>query len=373
MSLGTFRQFAAVLVVVAVVLGALPGVVAAQEVRTGGSIVVGPGETVSGDLVATAGSVIVHGTVDGNLEATAGSVLVAPDGRVAGDVVATSGSVVVAGAVDGSVAAFGGSATLAEGATVGGDFEAAAGDVHVAGTVGGDARVAADRLVVASTGSVAGDLEYDVGSLQLDGSVAGATMAVDEVSFVTAPAFQFGPVGAPELPAIPAWVGAVYWFLANLLLGVVLLAVAPDFGRRVASLGTARTLRSGLAGLLVLVVTPVVLLLLLVSIVGIPLSLAGIAAFALVLWAAGVYGAYAVGTWLLSLADRADASRWLALVAGLLVVALVGAVPLLGDLVQFVVLLLGLGAFALAVRGESTGEGDGDAGAADAETGRPAA
>jgi cytoskeletal protein CcmA (bactofilin family) len=370
MSVLTFRQFAAVAVVVAVVLGALPGLVAAQEVRSGGSVVIGPGETVSGDLVVTAGSVIVHGTVDGDLEATAGSVLVEPDGRVAGDVVATSGSVVVAGAVDGSVAAFGGSATLAEGATVGGDFEAAAGDVHVAGSVGGDARVAADRLVVASTGSVAGDLEHDVGSLRLDGSVAGASRAVDRVSFVTAPGFQFGPVGAPELPVVPAWVGAVYGFLANLLLGVVLLAVAPDFGRRVASLGTGRTLRSGLAGLAVLIVTPVVLLLLLVSIVGIPLSLAGVAAFALVLWAAGVYGAYAAGTWLLSLADRADASRWIALVGGLLVVALVGAVPVLGALVQFVVLLLGLGAFALAVRGETGG--DGDAGAADAETGRPA-
>jgi cytoskeletal protein CcmA (bactofilin family) len=371
MSLFTFRQFVVVLVVLLVALGTLPGLVAAQEARTGGSVVVGPGETVSGDLVATAGSVIVEGTVTGDVEATAGSVLVAPGGRVGGDVVATAGSVVVAGTVDGSVAAFGGAATLAEGATVGGDFEAAAGEVHVAGTVGGDARVGAERLVVASTGSVAGDLEYDVATLQLDGTVAGATRAVDEVSFVTAPAFQFGPAGTPELPAVPAWIGAVYGFLANLLLGVLLLAVAPDFGRRVASLGTTRALRSGLAGLLVVVATPVVLLLLLVSIVGIPLSLAGLAVFVLVLWAAGVYGAYAVGTWLLALADRAGASRWVALVAGLLAVAVVGLVPVLGGLVQFVVLLLGLGAFALAVRGESGG--DGDAGTADAETGRPAA
>jgi hypothetical protein len=87
------------------------------------------------------------------------------------------------------------------------------------------------------------------------------------------------------------------------------------------------------------------LVLLFVTIIGIPLSLAGLVLFLLVLWAASVYGRYALGTWLLSYADLD--SRWLALVVGVVTVALLGMVPLLGQLVQTVVLVLGFGALVL--------------------------
>jgi len=82
--------------------------------------------------------------------------------------------------------------------------------------------------------------------------------------------------------------------------------------------------------------------------VGIPLGLVGILAYALLLWLGFVYGAYAVGTWLVGLADASG--RWLALLVGLFVVSVVGLVPILGGLVQFVVLLLGLGALAFGGR-----------------------
>jgi uncharacterized protein HemY len=75
--------------------------------------------------------------------------------------------------------------------------------------------------------------------------------------------------------------------------------------------------------------------------------------YGLVLWLGYVYGSFAVGSWLLSLADAEN--RWLALFVGLLAVSLVGLIPILGGLVQFVVLLLGLGALGRGLRNRYRG------------------
>lgn len=59
-------------------------------------------------------------------------------------------------------------------------------------------------------------------------------------------------------------------------------------------------------------------------------------------------GQYAVGSWALRAAGYEH--RWLALVVGLLAVTLLGAVPIVGGLVELVALLLGLGALAISLR-----------------------
>jgi cytoskeletal protein CcmA (bactofilin family) len=371
----TSQQIRVLLVTILVVLATAPGLAVAQtagEFRSGGTVVVGPGETVAGNLEATGGTVLIEGVVDGDLSVTAGTVVVA--GTVSGDVLATAGSVTIEGTVGGDVGAVGGSVVLRQGAAVDGRFEAAAGDVRIDGAVGGDAVVATERLVVGETATVGGALQYDndVGSVSVapGATIAGGATAVASPAFTVLEGGLFsGGFDPVPAPVIPNWVGAVYGFFANLLLGVVLLALAPGFSRRVAGLGTGEALRSGGVGLLVLLGVPVLLIAVAVTIIGIPLSIAGFVAFLLTLWAAGVYGAYTVGTWLVSYTDTQN--RWLALVVGLLIVALVGAVPILGGLIGFLVLLVGLGAFALALRGES---GDGDRPAASAvEPGRPAA
>jgi hypothetical protein len=210
------------------------------------------------------------------------------------------------------------------------------------GRVAGDARLAAETVSVGPTAAVGGDLLYDAETFTRSpgSSVAGTVRAGDGIVSVER---EVAP------PALPRGVGAVYGLLANLALGAVLLLAVPGFSRIVATVGTERALRSGGVGLLALVGVPVALLLAAVTLVGLPLSLAGAVAFGLLLWVAYVYGAFAVGTWVLSLLDREG--RWLGLVAGLVAVTLVGLVPFLGGLVRFLVLLVGLGAFVLAVRG----------------------
>ncbi|ELZ26215.1 hypothetical protein C474_20981 [Halogeometricum pallidum JCM 14848] len=350
-STSSVRRSLAVLVALLVFTGSAVGVASAQEAPFGGAIVVAEGETHVGTLEAVGGTVVVAGTVDGDVEALAGNVVVTETGRVTGDVSAAAGSVTIDGTVDGDVQAASGTLLVGASAVVVGNLEAGAGDVRLDGTVDGDVTVGADTFLVGSTAVVGGSITYDAETFAVaDGASVAGTVTRDENLVTATPV-----VGDFEGFVVPDSVVAVYWLLVNLALGAVLLAVAPRFAARVTSVGTKRAVRSGGVGLLALVGVPVALVLTLLTVVGIPLSIAGFVLFALVLWVTSVYGALVLGTWLLSLGGYEN--RWAALAAGLFLVTLVGVVPFAGGVLQFLVLLVGLGAFALALRGEGGEEG----------------
>jgi hypothetical protein len=64
-----------------------------DQVRVGGSVRVGPGETIDGDVVAVGGSVRVDGRVTGDAVAVGGSVDLGPEAVVEGDAVAVGGRI----------------------------------------------------------------------------------------------------------------------------------------------------------------------------------------------------------------------------------------------------------------------------------------
>ncbi|MFB6106463.1 MAG: polymer-forming cytoskeletal protein [Halobacteriaceae archaeon] len=317
-----------------------PGVAAAAETRSGGNVVVGPNETVDGDLTVYGGNVEIRGTVNGDVEAFGGNVALAQSGTVTGDLRAYAGNVEVRGRVGGDVEASAGTVSLGPGSTVGGSLSAAGGTVTLAGTVAGDAEVGAETLTVAESGVVRGNLRYDAGTFTNQGTVQGTVTPNADVAVGGGP--QAG------LPRIPGWAFAVYAVLANLVFGAILLAAAPRFTGDVADRVADSPLTAGGVGLLVVVGVPVALVVLLVTIVGIPLALVGLLLFALLAWVAVVLGRFAVGSWLLSLVDVDN--RWAALVVGLVVVPLVARIPWVGGLLDFLVTLLGFGAVALALR-----------------------
>jgi cytoskeletal protein CcmA (bactofilin family) len=330
----------AVLIAVLLVLAVVPAPAAAQEARTGDTVVVAEGETVDGDLRAFAGTVIVRGTVNGDLTAFTGNVFV--DGEVNGDLQAFSGNVRINGTVTGGVSTAGGNVILAQEGRVGGQFQTGAGNVVVEGEIGGDASLDASTITVGPTATIGGDLAYD-GNLTLseEARIGGEVRQEDDLG----PGFQ-GPL-------VPNWVGWAYGLLANLLLGAVALLVFPRFSAGLADRAASDPLRSAGVGLLLFVAVPVLLILLFISLIGIPLGLIGMLVYGLLLWLGYVYGSFAVGSWLLSLADPEN--RWLALFVGLLAISLIGLLPILGGLVQFVVLLLGLGALGLGLRNRYRG------------------
>jgi cytoskeletal protein CcmA (bactofilin family) len=309
------RRAVALLLVLVVALAAVPGI-AAAETRMGGTVVVDEGETVNGDLQVTAGTVIVRGTVTGNLQGVAGTV-------------------VVDGTVEGNVQVAAGSFTLSEGATVGGDLQVGAGDAVVDGTVEGNAEIGAEAIRIGDTAVIDGDLRYDGDLEQAPGATVGGEVVRD-----SSLGFDFGVSVAP-------WTVSLYWFVVNLALAAVLLAVFPRFTGGVADRVRGEPAKSAGVGVLALVGVPVALVLLTITIVGIPLALLGVFVYLVALWVGAVLGRYAVGEWLLTYTDVEN--RWLGLLAGFVVVAVATRIPFVGWLVELAVVLLGLGAVALAL------------------------
>ncbi|WP_408960028.1 polymer-forming cytoskeletal protein [Natrinema sp. 74] len=327
------------LLVAVVVIGIVPMTTAAQSgAQAGGTVVVEEGETVD-DLEAFGGTVVVRGTVTGDVSAVGGDVTVADTGQVTGDLEAAGGSVTIAGAVDGGVETAGGSVTVTESGTVGGEFTAGAGNVIIDGTLEGDAVIGADTIRLGDTASIAGDLRYDG---DLEGNTDAVAGDIQEDS-------SLGVDVAPAIQPFASWLFAIYALAVNLLLGAALLALFPRFSAGVADNVATGPLRSGLVGLGVFVGIPILLIALAITVIGIPLSILGAIAFALLLWISTVYGQFAVAAWLLSAIGLGN--RWLALVVGLIGGAALSRLPLVGGAINVVFLLLGLGAIARGLYG----------------------
>jgi cytoskeletal protein CcmA (bactofilin family) len=339
LSLGlTGRRVVAVALVATLFLSPMTGVVAAQSVQgPSGTILVEEGETVS-RIDAVAGSIVIRGTVTGDVSGAAGTIHVAEGGRVQGSISGAAGDVRIDGFVGGDVNAGSGSVHVSETATIGGDLEIGAGSVLIDGQIDGDARVGAGTIVLGPNADVGGEFRYDADEFRQDSEATVAGGVVEDPT-IRREAGGFG---------VPNWVTSGYSLLANLLLGAILLLLFPAFSARLAGQVADEPAKAGGVGLLTLVGVPILLALVAITIIGIPIAIVGAVVYGLAIWVGVVYGQYAVGAWALRRAGRDD--RWLALVTGVVGFTLLGAIPILGGLFELGALLLGLGALALELR-----------------------
>lgn len=315
------------------------GIVAAQSAQgVFGSVVVEEDETYE-SVEGVAGSVVVYGTVTGDVAGVAGNVHVAEGGAVEGSLEGAAGSVRIDGDVGGDVAVGAGQVEVSETGQIGGGLDAGAGALVVDGAVDGDVRAGAETIALGPNADVGGEFRYDAESFEEDpdATVAGSVVQDPEIGSTVD--------DVVDALTVPTWLSVTYGLLANLLLGVVLLAVFPSFSRGVASRVADDPLVSGGVGFLTLFAVPIAIALVAVTIVGIPLAIALAFVFALAIWIGVVYGQYAVGSWVLGLADVQN--RWLALVVGLVGFALLGLIPFLGGLLELIAFLLGIGALVL--------------------------
>lgn len=341
------RRIATLLVVVALLLPLVTGIGAAQSFEgASGTIVVDEGETVDG-IDSVAGTIVVRGTVTGDLSGAAGSVRIAETGQVDGNVEIAAGTVIVDGTVGGDVQSGAGSFELTDTGRIDGSLDVGAGSIRVDGAVGGDVRAAADTVVLGPTADVGGEFRYDAETFteSPDASIAGGI--VEDTSIRGDTGVAFG------MDLAPSWFGSVYSLAANFVLGGVLLLAFPRFSRDVGERIGDGPLVSGGAGVLVLIGAPILLVLVAITVVGLPLALIGTLGYVVALWVGSVYGKYAVGAWALDRTGRRN--RWAALLLGLVGIAVLGLIPLIGGFVELLVLLVGLGALGLGLRDRYTG------------------
>ncbi|OGO29575.1 MAG: hypothetical protein A2Z16_07060 [Chloroflexi bacterium RBG_16_54_18] len=369
----------------------IDGTVNGDLMAAGNTVVVNG--SVTGDLWAAGSSVTVNGQVGDDLFAAGAAVTLGPDARIADDVFSAAASV-----------------ETQPGSTIGGQLMIGAFQGLVAGDVMEDLRVGSNRLRL--EGTVGGDAWVAVNAADQDYTPMPMWLGPDAPPMPSVPAgLTFGDEASiagkltytsPAQVAIPSSVASQVehllppadeqvarevrsenslgsWFLdslrrliALLVIGLLLARFLPTWILKPAEVLRERPWPSLGAGFLTLVIVPfallvalgvvliaavVVGLLTLGGLVGaiLGLGLSGLA-FATVLFTLllgylpQLIVAYLVGRWILQWARAASAERiYWPLVLGVFILAVLFAIPFLGGLVEFIVLLFGLGAVALTV------------------------
>jgi hypothetical protein len=222
-----------------------------------------------------------------------GSVVV-PKGTAVGEVVIFHGRALISGSVMGDVVVLDGPITI-DGGYVTGDVVTLHGVIHVTGTslIGGSV-LAGGHVVVDRGAKVSGDVREHV-SFTLEGPVA----------------------------ALGIVLGSVALAVSVLLLGLLLLFIAPRTSDRVATAARTAPFASLGWGVLFVLGFPVLCVFVIASIVGLPLGLAGLLAIALLFLVGLAFTAWAIGRAIVPTPGR----RIPAFLAGWGIVAVAGVIP----------------------------------------------
>ena len=367
------RRSVAIAVVMSALLFALalPPQAAAADVRRAQSISVPAGETVHNDLIATGGSVRIEGTVEGDVIAFTRDLAVT--GHVTGDVIAFAEEAVIDGIVDGNVRVFSRGAVLQ--GTVGKNVSAFGRSVDLISkaNIGGGMIVLAGEMDL--DGKIQRDLLGLVGRSNLDGLIGGqawvhgGSLMVESTAEIRGPATFEGP----QQPVIEAGaklaspirteitqdvrrtrrstarvaIRAIVSYGAALAVGILLLVIFPGFFSATLHEAGKIGLPIGIGALALITGAFLLVLGILLLIVGIGAGVAGVMAYAPILYVAQVF----VGTWLGNRVMGQPPAVTSAVVGrmavGLLILRVAGLIPFLGGLVWLAVLLWGTGAVLL--------------------------
>ena len=319
------------------------GQVSGDVVLFGETVVIGG--RISQDILSFGADIVVGGTIDGDVR-IAGATLT-PAAKIGGDLMAAAAEITVP-----ADTAIGGNAWLAGDevdlfGTVAGDLRAAAREIRVAGMVGRDVEVVGESIIIASTARIAGDFTYrSIGEAMIE---PGAEILGDVV-FIRSEAAKtmIGDV----LAGVSAF--GLMFLLGLFLLGSLQILILPGTATGPAMrLGRSPWPALG-AGCLILFVCPIVIIVLGISIVGIPIMIVLGALYVISLFIGFLVAAGALGSQGARLIGRsAELSPWTrmaALAAGLMFLAIVGLIPVLGPLVVILATAAGLGAVVLQLR-----------------------
>jgi hypothetical protein len=312
---------------------------------------------VDGDLAAAGSQVTVTGPVDGYVMSAGRTVTL--DGSVGNDLWAAGQTVSVDGAIGNNALIAGRDVHLEPNASVGHDARLAGSTVRAEGRVERNLSIGATTAQIGA--EVGGNVDARANRVSvLPGAVIRGDLNVTAAQppDISPQASIAGQVHYEELQRSQGWfawpVVWLLWFSALLVMGIVAMALLPGWTARVSAMLRARLGRSFLTGFIALVLIPVVIGVLAITIVGIPLAIVLLAAYVALLLLSGVFVSYRVGDWLLARAHRAQASRWVRIVLGTLVVSAGMTLPGVGWIVGLLVVMAGIGALALGLRDART-------------------
>jgi cytoskeletal protein CcmA (bactofilin family)/uncharacterized membrane protein YhaH (DUF805 family) len=351
----------------------MPAMAEATEFRKEHRAEVRKDETIKGDIYMTGERVLVDGVVDGDLYVTGKDIEI--NGHITGDVISAERMMLIRGQVDGNLRSAGNTVTVTGtvgksitwfgdtvnidatgkvGGTVtmfgetlnmdghlGRDILSFCAHMSVSGTVGGGIRARADTLSIASTASIEGPVRYEGNNPPEVAAQAKLASPVDFHKMEHKSRYQEGDY----------YVWRVIWTAAFILLGMVLVLLAPKFGTEAIRQAERYAAPIGL-GVLVFFGVPIAAIIACITVVGIPVGILAVAFWFLMLNCAELVVGGVVGNWILGTGkDTWDVIGRIAL--GFVLVRIVYTplerLHVIGGLVAVGIWIWGMGAISLAL------------------------
>lgn len=310
--------------------------------------------TVDGDVFCAGQNITVDATVNGDV-ICAGQV-VTVNGTVHGNVRLAGQTVTLGAVVDKNASVAGNDIMLQSNSKVGGDLVGLGQTATLDGTVGRDAHVNANTLQI--NGQVGRNVWANVNKLELQkgGVVNGSVDYTSPRTLHRDGGTITGSVtyhkSVAEHRDWAMWRGAallfrLYWGVALLLLAVVLAALFPQVFHRWNKVAWSRPWMALLIGFLTMFALPALLFALFISVVGVPLAL-----LVMLAWAAGMLlsapvAAYYIGS---AVFQRSRRSPVLVMLVGSAILLVVTLIPVLGWMVAMLAYWFGIGVLLLNLR-----------------------
>ncbi len=307
---------------------------------TGDLVAAGSTVTVDGDVsggVLVAGSTLnFNGKVSGSLRVAGGNVNI--NGEVGGDVVVFGGNVVFGtkSIIDGDVLVFGGTVDF-KGSVLGSIKDGYIGSVNLGGSVSGDVTFnRVGTLVVTSDAAVTGELEY---SSQNEGTISSSAKIGGKTVYNKVAANNTLSSLVPNLGSV------IFGLLIAFVTIMAFILLAPKFTKNVVNNAVVKPWSKIGIGLLAFIVAPIVMFLFAITFFGL-----GIMGYLLVVYVAlialaGTISAILAGsyTWKFAAKDKELLVNWKTAFVGVLIVALLKFIPIIGWLAVFVLFLIVFG------------------------------
>ncbi len=287
-------------------------------------------DTVNGDVYVGGQTVTVSGDVSGDVIVAGQTVTISGD--VTGSVRVMAQTVTISGDVGGSVSALAQTITISDDATIKRDLAALGQSVTINGTIGRDVSAAIERLYI--SGAVGRDVHYtsEVALTKNQGATIGGEVHYT-VAEQYAPKQDFGT-------KVSSW---LYSIVALVFAALLVALVAPRWLRAATERAYPTPWKAMLAGFLGIVFVPFAIIVLLITVIGIPVAIALIAAYIVLIGLGYVFAANYVGR----LIFRDTQKPVVQAIMGALVYSVALLIPVLGFIAGLVGGLIGFGIVAL--------------------------
>lgn len=334
-------------------------------------------ETINDDYYAAGGMVQLESDVNGDMVAAGGRLFI--DSVISQDLTLAGGDIIVRGEVQDDARIVGGNITI--GSLIKDDLMIGGGNIEIteSGYVAGDLIVGGGNIAI--NGRINGDIIGAGGNLYINNTVRG------NVSLVGIEKVRFGPKGkvlgdfsyrSPKMSTHVnketikgkiqyepteiiveyadfqglAWgilAGfSIFHLLALLFIGLFFVWIFHFFMLHCAKTGYKYPLKSFGMGFLILALTPIAAILVLVTGIGLPLSFILILMWLLAIFFGKLIAISMIGIKIFRIKEKSGFWKIYGTFAfGALIYVATGLIPIIGWIIKFILVLLGVGAFVL--------------------------